>query len=109
MSNHKRNKSSVIIANLLDSEGFSDHVANSVEQYWMKNICRTPAKRRVRKLDKEITEMCKKFTDAEKLVLGKFIGIHKKMSFDTGLRIGLTAFARKHDKEYAMIESEKQP
>lgn len=103
-NNKKPLRSSVAIARLLDSEGFSDHVENIVERYWMKNICGHGARRRYRKMDKEVGEMCKKLTDAEKLVLGKFIALHKRMSFDTGLRIGLTTFARKVDKEYAMVD-----
>jgi hypothetical protein len=100
--NHKPLRSSVAIARLLDSEGFTDHVGNVVERYWMKNICGHGAHRRYRKMDKEVGEMCQKLTDAEKLILGKFIALHKRMSFDTGLRIGLTAFARKTDKEYKL-------
>lgn len=35
----------------------------------------------------------------DKLILGRFIGLHKKMAFDTGLRIGLTAFAHLNAKD----------
>ena len=106
MGTKPRIKSSVVIAKLLDSEGFSDHVQNIVERYWMKNICTHGARKSVRKLDLEVGAMCKKLTDAEKLILGKFISLHKRMSFDSGLNIGLTCFARKHDKEYFLPELE---
>lgn len=96
-------RSSVVIAKLLKSEGFSDHVANMVERYWMKNICR--GRRKKLNLAKELGQLSLKLTDGEKLILGKFIAWHKRMSFDVGLRIGLTAFARKLDKEYALIET----
>jgi len=92
-------KSAAVIARLLITEGFSDHLGNQIEKYWMRNICHGASKRRYRKFDKEISEMLKKLTDAERLVLGKWISYHKAMSFDTGLRIGLTAFAKKNDKE----------
>ena len=98
-------KSSVVIARLLGSEGFSDHVANMVERYWMKNICRPGGRKKYRKFEKEITVMCSKLTDAEKMILGKFISVHKRMSFDTGLSIGLSAFARKTDKEYILADA----
>lgn len=91
-------RSSVFIARLLDSEGFSDFVANQVERYWKRSICDRRHLRKYGKLDKDITEMCKKLTEGEKTILGKFIALHKKMSFDTGLRIGLTAYAVKNDK-----------
>lgn len=98
MATRKRLHSSVVIAKMLKSEGFSDHVANEVERYWMKNIAR--GTRRVRNLDKNMSEVMKKLDDGEKLIVGKFISMHKRQSFDTGLRIGLTAFAVKNDKEF---------
>jgi hypothetical protein len=104
-ANHRSPKSSVVIAKLLGSEGFSEHVQNMVEKYWMRNVCRG-GRRKYRNLDKEITEMCKKLTDAEKLILGRFISLHKKMSFDTGLRIGLTTFAAKNAQD-VMSEEER--
>jgi hypothetical protein len=100
----KRIKSSVVIARLLKSEGFNDHVAGIVEQYWRKTIIGPKGRSKMRKLDKEITDICKKLTDADRLILGKFIAAHKAMSFDAGLRIGLTAFARKTDKEYEIAD-----
>jgi hypothetical protein len=100
--NRNRIGSSVHIARLLDSEGFSDHIGNMVERYWVRNIARN--RKRHRKLDADVAEICKRLTDGEKLILGKFIALHKRMSFDTGLRIGLTTFARKIDKEYQLNE-----
>jgi hypothetical protein len=98
--------SSVVIAKMLDSEGFSDHVANQVERYWMRNICNPRARKKYRKLDADIAAMCSKLTDGEKYILGKFIALHKRMSFDTGLRIGLSAFATKTNKEYQLVALE---
>jgi len=91
--------SSVAIAKLLDSEGFNDHVQNMVEKYWL-NIVKASARKKHRRLERSIADMCKKLDDGEKLILGKFISMHKAMSFQTGLRIGLTAFACKHDKTF---------
>jgi hypothetical protein len=99
-----RLKSSVVIAKLLDSEGFNDHVQNMVEKYWLNTI-KASGRKKHRRLERNIAEMCKKFDDGEKLILGKFISMHKAMSFQTGLRIGLTAFACKHDKAYCVEDS----
>lgn len=99
-----RLKSSVVIAKLLASEGFNDRVQNMVEKYWLQKVCNPAGRKKHRRLDRDVAEMCKKLTDGEKLVLGKFISMHKAMSFQTGLRIGLTAFACKHDKEYEVEE-----
>lgn len=99
-------RSAAVIARAMHAQGFSDAVGNMVEKYWMRNICNPRGRKRIRKLDAEVHAMCKKLTDAERLILGKFISLHKRMSFDTGLRIGLTAFAHKTDKEYQMLQSE---
>ena len=37
-------------------------------------------------------------SDAERLIVGKFIAQRAKESFDTGLRIGLMAHAHQNDK-----------
>ena len=100
-------RSSVAIAKLLDSEGFSDHVGNMVERYWLR-IVSANARKKHRRLERSIAEMCKKLDDGEKLILGKFISMHKAMSFQTGLRIGLTAFATKHDKEFDVPDDERE-
>ena len=99
-------KSSVVIARFLKSEGFSEHAQNVVEKYWVHNILNGRAKSRYRKLDVEFSEIMGKLTDAEKLIVGKWISSHKAMSFDAGLRIGLTAFATKRDKEYRLLQKE---
>ena len=90
-------RSSVAIARLLDSEGFSDHVANCVERYWKRNVLAVHKKNRVERTERAFEEsVIPKLSDADKIILGKFIGLHKKMSFDAGLRIGLTAFHKLH-------------
>ncbi len=101
MNEHKNQlRSSVIIARLLDSEGFTDFTANQVEKYWRKNIGGTNRQQnKLKKIDKELSEFMRDKTEAERLLIGRFIGLHKKMSFDVGLRIGITAFAVKNDKQ----------
>lgn len=98
-------RSSVVIAKLLGSEGFSDHVANMVEKYWLRTILRGRGK--ARNLEKAFSEqVVPKLNDGDKLILGKFISLHKKMSFDVGIRIGLTAFSQKGDFVAAPMEAE---
>lgn len=82
-----RINSAVVIAKLLGTEGFSDHVANQVEKYWRYRSGLTERQQKsVARLEKEITRICESFSEGDKLILGKFIGLHKKMSFDTGLK-----------------------
>jgi len=104
----KQLRSAVVIAKLLDTEGFSDHVANQVEKYWL-HIVNSSARKKHRRLERNIGEMCKKLDDGEKLILGKFISMHKAMSFQTGLRIGLTTFAQKCDKTFEADELPDAP
>ena len=92
--------SAVVIAQLLGTEGFSDFVANQVEKYWRAKSGLTKRQQsQINRLNKEITRICEGMPEGDKLILGKFIGLHKKMSFDVGLKIGLQAFAQKNAKE----------
>jgi hypothetical protein len=93
-------KSSIVIAKLLGSEGFTDHVGNAVEKYWKQTIMRRQASRKIARIEKEFSALITEKLDMkERMLLGRFIALHKRMSFDTGLRIGLVAHAVKQDKE----------
>lgn len=86
-------KSAICVARLLNAEGFSQHVANEVKRYALRSIATIGQKRRFAKVVKGIREVVMpKLNEADKALLGKFISSQKKMSFETGLRIGLTAF-----------------
>ena len=99
--------SAVVIAKLLSVEGFTDHTANQVERYWKRNSgLNKRQKSKLKRLDVELSEVMRKLTEGEKMVVGRFIGLHKKMSFDTGLKIGIQAFAVKNNKSIK-IEEEK--
>lgn len=96
--NHIR--SAVVIARLLSTEGFTDHVANQVESYWKRAAGLTDRQRtQLGKVEASFSEIASTLTVAQRLVIGRFIGLHKKMSFETGLRIGLQTYAQKVDKD----------
>ena len=100
----RRKRSAVIIARILSTEGFTDYTANLIERYWRKNSGLSQRQeRQIVQLDKKVSEIMKDMPIENRLVIGRFIGLHKKMSFETGLKIGLQAFAQKMDKE---IETE---
>jgi len=102
----KKVKSAVVIARLLGTEGFSDFVANQVEHYWRRRSGLTARQhRQIERLDQDMSRIMSEFSDGDRLVVGRFIGLHKKMSFDTGLKIGLQAFAQKCNKR---IEEEDE-
>jgi len=46
-------------------------------------------RRSIEELQKEFTEIIRPLSKAERLIIGKFIGLRMKMGFDTGLRMGL--------------------
>jgi hypothetical protein len=92
-------RSTTVIAKLLNSEGFSDTVANAVYAYWRNRTGLTRRQRsQLSRMRSEVAALAKKLTEGEKQVLGRFIGLQKKASFDTGLRIGILAFATKQEK-----------
>jgi len=97
-SNGRHVRSATTIAKYLHAEGFTDYVANGVESYWRYqaglNIRRL---RQLEELEKELSRVMQVLPIGDRLIIGRFIGIHKKMSFDTGLTIGLQAFAQRCD------------
>lgn len=86
------------IAQLLGVEGYSDYVHNQVKRYWKRIVMRGGPKR-VRKLERDFSALVADMSDGDKLLMGKFIAQRARESFDTGLRIGLMAYAHERDKE----------
>lgn len=96
----KGKNSAVVIARLLGTEGFTDHLANEIERYWKTKSGLTNRQlKQLQQLDEKLSEVMKGLSVADRLVVGRFIGLHKKMSFETGLKIGLQAFAQRANKE----------
>ena len=105
-SKSRGKNSAIIIAQLLSTQGFTDHTAAEVERYWRaKSGLSERQRRHLEELDRALAEMAAKLTPGDRLVMGKFIGLQKKMSFDVGLKIGLQAFAQRQSKE---IETPEQ-
>jgi len=93
-------KSLTLICRLLSAEGFTDYTANQVERYWRHCSGLTEHQRKsIAKLEKELSKLCADMDEGQKLVLGRFIGLQKKVSFDTGLRIGLAMLANATGKD----------
>lgn len=102
-------KSAIKIAQLLDCEGFTDHTANELERYW-KTVTRLTQRQRsqLARLETAITEWCHDMPEEKRLLMGRFIGLHKKMSFEVGLRMGLASTAIKGAAMYDGMEAEYQ-
>lgn len=86
-----RVNSAVVIARLLGTEGFTDHVAAQVKRYWMHRSGLTDRQRKsIERLKKEFgLIMNDKLGEGERLIVGKYLGLLMRMQFDTGLKIGL--------------------
>lgn len=95
---YKGNRTATTVAQLLGVEGYSDFAHNQVKKYWRRVIMRRGAGKRVRNLERDFSEFMRDATPADKLLVGKFIAQRAKESFDTGLRIGVMAFAHERDK-----------
>lgn len=87
-----RVQSAVVIARLLGTEGFTDHVAAQVKRYWLHRSGLTDRQRKsIERLKKEFGEIMHGMTEGQRLIIGKYIGLLMRMQFDTGLKIGIQA------------------
>jgi hypothetical protein len=87
-----RVNSAVVIARLLGTEGFTDHVANEVQRYWKHRSGLTERQRKsIDRLKKEFGEIMHGMTEGQRLIIGKYFGLLMRMQFDTGLKIGIQA------------------
>lgn len=106
-----RAKSLIFVAKLLDAEGFSDFTAAQVRRWWKKNRMKTSQAFRINRVKKAFQDMVKeKLNERDRLVLGRFIAMQQKMSFDAGLTAGFMATLYDPDGDAAaclrMMESQ---
>lgn len=84
-------KSAVVIARLLKTEGFTPYLANCIRKYAL-SLATNGQRRRWTRVKKAFSELMRdKVTEAEKKLIGVFIGTMQRMAFETGLRVGLGA------------------
>ena len=97
----RHSSSAIAIAKLLDCEGFSDHTANQLEKYW-RNVSNLTVRQKLQleRMERAISEWCRDMPADKRLLLGKFVGLHKKMAFEVGLRMGLTCMAVRADQDF---------
>jgi hypothetical protein len=104
--------SACVIAKLLATEGFTDFLANGIEQYWRKKSGLTDRqKKQIARLDNEVARIMAASTEGDRQIMGRFIGLHKKMSFDTGLRIGLMTlvFRLSEEIDASFVSEQERP
>jgi len=96
MSKHARSlvpraNSSVVIARLLHSEGWTEHVAATCRSYWRRVVANQSdkAQRRIEHIEQAFREtVTASMTATQKQILGKFISLREKAAFDTGFIVG---------------------
>lgn len=82
--------SAIHIARLLECEGFTDHTASELTRFAVRQM--TPRQlAKFRELKNGIGKVTGKLTIGDKLMIGRFIGLHKSISFQTGLKMGIAA------------------
>ena len=108
MSKRKGPNSAVAVAQALGVEGYSDHVHNLVNTYWMHrwgDVDKARGSRdRFEALRKRLGEVMGRLSEKDKMTIGQFISARANMSFDVGLRIGLQFVF--HDLADPMIDDE---
>lgn len=92
--------SAIVIAKLLGTEGFSEYTADQIDRFARRKMEKREQERHD-KTERAMSSVCEKLDDATKIVIGKFITLHKKMAFETGIRIGLTAVLVNESKDYS--------
>lgn len=86
-------QSAICVARLLNTEGFTEYTAGEVKRYALRSNATTRQRQRYSQVKKAFADMVKeKLNERDKIVMGKFINMLSKMQFDTGIRIGITAF-----------------
>lgn len=90
------------IAELLCLSGWTPEAAGAIRRYWMYRTGLTERQvNQIRRLKTELSELAHGLTEGQRQVLGRFIGLQKKLSFDMGLRMGL---ATKAQDENVLVE-----
>ena len=82
---------------LLGVSGFTAYSAGQIKKYWYHKSGLTKRQQQhVGELKEQFSESLKQLSKPERLVVGKYIGLLQKVSFDTGLRMGLTTFLQEN-------------
>jgi hypothetical protein len=89
---HSAPKSSVVLARLLDSEGFTPFTASMVRRYALASLATPRQRKRYQSAKRAFSEMAHaKLSEGDRKILGLWISKLLKMSFDSGIRVGLGA------------------
>lgn len=97
-TNQPQANSAVCIARLLSTEGFTDYIGQQVKRYALRNAT-DHQRRSFLRTQRRFKRVMQKLDRDEKKIVGAFIRNLEGMGFDTGLRIGLTAYQRECQSE----------
>jgi hypothetical protein len=104
-------RSSVVIAKLLDAEGFSPRTAQAIRK-WIANRRKTAAYGAIvsKQRRREFAELIKRIglSPGDRMILGKFISEMQSECFQAGLTIGLAALLLSGDGDVGGKKQEQQ-
>jgi hypothetical protein len=85
-----RYKSSIVIARLLASEGYTPKITKALRHYAKRHF---PAAtlRKYERVKRSLGEVTRNLSEGDRLVIGRFIAWQTRMAMDAGLRVGLAA------------------
>jgi hypothetical protein len=81
-------RSSTVLAQMLDAEGWTDHAANQIEGWWRRARIEKDFPE-IDRLKVGISRIAEGLSEEDRKILGRFVGLHMRMGLDTGLRMGL--------------------
>lgn len=93
-------RSGVVIARLLGVEGYDGAAHQAVESYWKTFVMDKERAKNITKIEEKFSKLVLdlEMDEKDRQILGRFISLRSQMSFDAGLRVGITAFAHVTDK-----------
>lgn len=110
MSRHKgAANSAVIIARILGVEGYSNHVHNEVKRWWKHRVMDPRETFRLERIEAEFSEFMRDASESDRLLVGKFIQLRSRQSFDAGFRVGFQALVFEHSAEQTRTVPTERP
>lgn len=101
--------SAIIIARILGTEGYSIHVHNEVKRWWKRTVMDQRRAKKIARLEREFGEFMKDASEADRLLVGRFIALRAQQSFEAGFRIGFQGFVHEQTKGNGSFGDREKP
>ncbi len=84
-------RSSVHIARLLDGEGYTEEIVARVERWQRRQVKdAVQTQQRFEQAKAKAGKVFSEMSQGDKKTIGRFIAMHDRMSFEAGIKVGLT-------------------